>query len=240
MGLAGIVKRERFLRRWVEDLATERRDPKDWLCLRIDGQGRSAIYVPVPKAANTSIRYALLPCFSDHPDENADIHHHPDMPTMSLWEQMQIMDEETFLFTVVRHPAERILSTYRNKMGRGRYFGHAARLGMNKTISFDEFLKTLLRVPPHALDSHFKPQALLLGYALNQPNLSIYKSESIDDDWKGIASKIFGMTGRNPLKTLDRLNATIKSNLGSEFTKPQRLMIEHLYHEDFSLFGYDW
>ncbi|SFR96759.1 sulfotransferase family 2 domain-containing protein [Yoonia litorea] len=241
MHIIGDIRRAHSIRRWTRRVASGQIDPKDHQCIPIAGAGASVIYIPVPKAANTSIRSAILPCFAhDYDDYDGTIHHHPAIPVKPLRSSLAEIDDPAMMFTVVRHPAERIFSTYRNKMGRGKYFGHAARLGMSKTISFDAFLEILSSVPKSSLDSHFKPQTLLLHYVLDDHRLEIFKTEEIAGHWPDIAQRITDLTGKEPNATLGRLNQTESARRERQWTKHQKNLIEHLYADDFTQFGYEW
>lgn len=239
-GLLSRLKRGRTIDRWVGRIAQDELDPRDWQAIAVgDATKPPVVYIPIPKAANTSIRTALLPCFGLAEDEVRNVHQDSRVDKRSQKQALADAAQDAIVFTVVRHPALRILSAYRNKIGRLKpRFGHAARLGISKGASFDEFLSILASVPVWQLDSHFKPQWALLHYASQDPRLETYRSEEINDLWPAIATRISERVEPAPKSDLGILNRTDTPK--DNFTPAQKRLIEWLYAEDFEKFGYDW
>lgn len=244
----GIVRRDRFLRRMVAKVASDTLDPTDWQAIAIGGaDARPVLYIPIPKAANTSIRTALKPCFGLAGEVIANVHQDSRIDKRSLRAGLAAAPVDAMVFTVVRHPALRIRSTFRNKLGWRdasrplgikRRFGHAANLGIPRGASFEEFLSILAQTPEWALDSHFKPQAALLRHALADPRLELFRFETINADWPGIAARIAARVPVAPDGTLEYLNATGRA--APVFSVAERRLIELIYRADFETFGYSW
>lgn len=117
-------------------------------------------YIRIPKAANTSISYAMLvkkyPALTErNPDEYqinflADVNLQPAV----------IAKTETF-FTVVRNPFARLVSVYRDffETNHARFMYSDYLFGILKPdISFAEFVSRISQIPDRLKDQHFKPQ----------------------------------------------------------------------------------
>lgn len=239
-GVVSALKRSRFISKWSDGVASGAVDPLDWQAIPLSPDNR-AVYLPIPKAANTSIRTALLPCFGATPDPAHNIHHHPAIPKRSQRETVTSLPADAFVFAVVRHPADRILSTWKNKMGKGkRWFGPATRLGMLPSVSFDTFLTRLVETPKDALDSHFKPQTMLLHYAHRHADLQVFHFETLAQHWPMIVAEVERRSGTRPEPDLARLNPSGRGPTIPRFTDRQRRLIDTLFHEDFARYGYSW
>ncbi len=233
-------RRSLTLDRWARKVGDGEIDPKDAQALALGNADKpDALYIPVPKAANTSIRTALLPCYGLQKEDVRRVHRDTRLDVRGLNAALSDAVENAYVFTVVRHPATRILSAYSNKIGRFKpRFGHAARLGIAKSSSFDEFLEILSTASPWAIDGHFKPQATWLHYGLRDPRLQIYKMETLQDDWPQIHKALLRKLPVGPEAKLDMLNSTKAPK--DNFTTRQKRLIDGIFGEDFDRFGYSW
>ena len=233
-------RRSLTLDRWARKVADGEIDPKDAQALALgDADKPDALYIPVPKAANTSIRTALLPCYGLKTEDVRRVHRDTRLDVRSLKAALADADEGAYIFTVVRHPATRVLSAYSNKIGRFKpRFGHAARLGIAKSSSFDEFLEILSTASPWAIDGHFKPQATWLHYGLRDARTQIFKMETLRDDWPSVHAALAARLPVGPEPELDILNATKTPK--DSFTTRQKRLIDGIFGEDFERFGYSW
>jgi hypothetical protein len=127
-------------------------------------------YVRIPKAANTSISYAMLmkkysALKEKNPDE-AQINFLADVNLQSI-EETRV---ENF-FTVVRNPFARLVSVYRDffetKHAEFIYADYLFGI-LPKNISFAEFVSRINRIPDSLKDQHFKPQHLFIKPYENQ------------------------------------------------------------------------
>lgn len=248
VGLYSVIRRGYHLRSKARAVANGTLDPFEGQAILIGPEARpSVLYFPIPKAANTSIRTALKPCFGLEDEAIRNIHRDPRMRLTGIPAALALAPDDAMLFTVVRHPADRIRSAYRNKMGwhdpkrplglKPR-FGHARRLGIPRGASFEEFLSILAQSPSWAIDGHFKPQVDLLTYVLDDPRLEVFKAETVDQHWPQVADRIGARVATAPERDLGRLNVSAPAE--APFSSAEKRLIDLLYARDFDRFGYTW
>ena len=240
LGLYRKIRRASTLHKWAKGVGDGLVDPRVCLALALGNtEAPDALYVPVPKAANTTLRTALLPTYGLSKDEVRRVHRDPRLDVRPIQDALAAAKSEAYVFTVVRHPATRILSAYANKIGPLKpRFGHAARLCIAKTDSFDTFLEILAGASPWAIDSHFKPQSCWLNRALKDERLEVFKMEALADDWPRIYGALDRCLPIAPAKDLDILNRSKGEK--NEFTARQMRLIDAIYEDDFERFGYSW
>lgn len=235
------VRRFSAVRQWKLRVATGEIDPQDWIALPLGEPGRpDAAFIPMLKAANTSIRHALKPCFG-LAGQKVFVYTDPRMQTPSLKHVLDELVAGGILFTVTRHPATRIRSAFENKVRRANaLLPYCHQVGIYPEMSFDAFLKVLVGLPELHLDPHFKPQTCLLHYAINDPRLIKLRFENLETEWRQLALKI-GRDARpipRPRLNLGHRNVTTKDV--APFTDQQKQLIMTLYGEDFDNFAYSW
>jgi len=247
-GPYGVLRRGYHLQSKAKAVANGTLDPYEGQAILLGEPKRPAVvYLPIPKAANTSIRTALKPCFGLEDEAIRNIHRDPRMVLTGIPVALDRAPSDALVFTVVRHPAERIRSAYRNKMGwfdRKRplglkpRFGNARRLGIPRGADFETFLSILAQSPTWAVDGHFKPQVDLLHHALRDSRLEIFKSETINQHWGGLATRIATHIPVGPETELDTLNAS--TPVSAPYSDAERRLIDLLFGADFEQFGYTW
>ncbi|HRJ31693.1 MAG TPA: sulfotransferase family 2 domain-containing protein [Cyclobacteriaceae bacterium] len=192
-------------------------------------------YVRIPKAASTSLGSEILKLIT------------PDLKTETLtsaqlnfladaWLQTSLSEPlKTFNgFTVVRNPVDRITSVYRDFFAPDstKPFIYQNYLGgiLPKTLSFDEFIDRINRIPDRFKDQHFKPQHLFV-----KP----YQT-------KGINIRVFKLEEPGPLQQFLQPFGIILPHLNkSPQTTPVSIRentlntIKKMYAFDFEVYGYD-
>lgn len=193
-------------------------------------------YIPIPKAACSSIKYALLPLIGVDPDSVPLIHAFGGFDSARFDEIASEIDPDWFIFTVVRNPTDRVMSAWRDKLRSEEKITslmkyHALRPG----DSFDRFMRVISLWPSISLDEHVMPQSMLLHHARDFP-VRVYRFEDLDDAWNEISAEITRRSGI-AIGPLQKRNATEKRPPGIDNRTIRRL--ERLYREDFVQFGYD-
>lgn len=210
--------------------------PLETPVLALDGP--QVAYVPVPKAANSSLRTALMTAVGREDAVAAGVHRSTRAllrPAPAFFAQDR---SEWFVFTVVRDPVARALSAWRNKLiDPDEIFRPLRRMGVTERLSFEDFLGVCLDWPDWALNDHFMPQSLYLSQVLDRPELQVLHVETLAQDWPRVRDALRA-GGAHPQETLDRRNTT-GQRPGAELTQRARARLVRLYGADFDRFGYD-
>ena len=205
------------------------------------------VYVGIPKTGSTTVRRILtwLEVDGDLTRIPDDIWNWSQMPIPQLSAadvpiQEAIFGEKYFRFTIVRNPYTRILSCYLDKIA-GPFHERGVRLrrlGMKSSalISFNEFLCGVKERP--LADDHWAPQTHLLN-----PNRIHYdvigRFESFTSSIVNILKNI-DQKAVIPIGELTRdYHATGALSQTEEFIGAhQAKIIEEIYDDDFTTFGY--
>jgi hypothetical protein len=117
-------------------------------------------YIRIPKAANTSISYAMLSKkYPDLQEKNPDEYQINFLADVNLLPAMKVKTET--IFTVVRNPFARLVSVYRDffETNHTPFIYSTYLFGILKQeISFAEFVSRINRIPDRLKDQHFRPQ----------------------------------------------------------------------------------
>lgn len=194
-------------------------------------------YIPIPKSACSSVKYALLPLIGVDPDTVPLIHAFTGFETRRFDEIASEIDSDWFVFTVVRNPADRAMSAWRDKLrSNEKITSIMVKQAMRVGDSFDRFIRIASLWPAQSLDEHVMPQSMILSHAREFP-VRIYHFEELDDAWQEISAEITKRSGIQ-IGPLPKKNAT-------EFFVPdidRRTLrrLKALYSEDFRAFNYSF
>lgn len=143
---------------------------------------------------------------------------------------------DLFVFTVVRNPVTRLLSTYLHKVAQEKYRRKYGLYHKNeyKHFSFEDFLRRL-EDDLLFLDIHWAPQTSILPYDLQKYDF-IGKLENLDHDLKHITSEIFSKPSE--IYTIDR-HKTASGEMLELVSRRELGIIRDLYERDFIELGYD-
>lgn len=189
------------------------------------------LYVPVPKAANRSIRAALaatagLP-FADGQEPGFETAPLTAVPAMT----------DYFRFTFVRHPLDRLVSCYAQKI-----VLYARQLQMPllfwrygrrfwPEMSFAEFVTAVAAIPDSRADRHFRSQHTFV-YHEGKPIVDfVGRFEQLAPDWAQVQQQ----TG---LGRLPHFNPSPHKPFAQMYTPALAQLAAERYRQDMALFGY--
>jgi hypothetical protein len=197
-------------------------------------------YVPVPKAANSSIRIALLQAMGHKVDRTTRIHEVTRPMLVPASRFLARSRDDWFFFTTVRDPTSRAISAWKNKLAEpDEIFGPLRRMGVTSRLDFEQFLEVCAKWPAWALNDHFMPQNLLLSRPLQAPDLKVFHFESLSDDWHMIADAL-EVRGAAVRPVLGRANASRRDcSRDAPVSQAARRLLGRIYGDDYDTFGYD-
>lgn len=198
------------------------------------------IYIPIPKAGNTSIRRALFPVMGIDPDARVNLHSGEEVTPFiqRCSEALPKAGPDWFVFTVVRHPYDRIFSGWREKLDRrARTFRPLITTGLTPGDSFETFLRVCNAWPTLQLNDHFMPQAELLRPAMAIRDIEVFRLEEMDAaQWSAICNRIEAQGGARPLP-LPHIHSYANRG-GQEYSRTALRLMRRLYGRDLDLLGY--
>jgi hypothetical protein len=198
-------------------------------------------YNRIPKAANTTITQALF----EHSRFRVrqPRRQHPKYqflrPLQLSPREVQRLEREAWVFTVVRDPYSRVLSAYLDKVGRRRHQGlrflaWASRHGQPETfLGFCRYLEA----GGLFLDMHWAPQAEILCLPLERFNF-IGRVETLEHDLAYILQHLYGVEPGAPAPRAGTSTGA-SARLDEVYGREERLIVNRLYAADFERFGYD-
>lgn len=196
------------------------------------------IYVPIPKAANSSTKLALCPVLGIDPADVEEVQKDPRLPMHRFSTLEPRIDDDWFVFSVVRNPWTRALSGYRDKVIRKNVQLRALQgMGIEPQDDFETFLAALARWPRKLLNDHFIPQSDLLTPIMAKTPVKIVRTEDLPEAWEEIRDRIIAQGATAP-DGMGHMNVSGPRDLQPEFTPRAADLIRKLYAEDFRLLGY--
>jgi hypothetical protein len=221
---------------WITGLAGQLAFLKESLKPRgghLTAHDNSLAYVRIPRAASTSLLYAMLTA------------HYPLLANFSLTaEQINFLadanlevnmpDRKAAYFTVVRNPFSRLVSVYRQFFERpsASFLYEDYLFGiLKKEISFGEFVRTVATIPPALMDQHIRPQYRFLSfYDKNKIDVNILKLEEQDRLRHFLAGHRLQMHGLNRSDQVYDYRDYYDGGLLE--------VVRKIYSEDFTRLGY--
>jgi len=175
-------------------------------------------YLEIPKAACSSFKVALYEADGYTADEHS-VHY------LTYWNQTGV---PRFRFTFVRHPIDRFISLYLNKIVNDYY--HPWRRHYKQIPTPSEFIDWLgdYLYKPH-VDLHVQLQSVIRDYHHNAKSDDyIGHLETVTPEW-AVIQQLWSLPA---LKHLNRSTKTL------ELTKTELDKLYKLYQPDFDRFGY--
>lgn len=208
------------------------------------------LYLPVTKAANTSIKTALIRADriaeGNASDPEEDINPHAfDAAHVVPWDAAY--DFTGPRFTFVRNPFARLFSCYRDKIlpepqTRGTYINgvHAGLRRykrMRAGMSFGEFARVISRIPDRAAEIHFVSQrAFLVGPKGLRVDF-VGRVERKAEHWP-LVERIVGRS--IPLPSLNVTGTGREHAYREHYDGATRKLVERRYAADLALLGYSF
>lgn len=200
-------------------------------------------YISVPKVACTSIKSYLWRLELNDPTLVINSPHkfknNPFKPlnisTLKLSKGVDPRLKGRAFFALVRHPTKRVVSSYKDKILRvgapqRREVEKILNVERGTPISFADFLAAIRSQDPCTLNSHWRPQSMLLPVGLI--DFKIFKLEDFED-FKSWFQKEFDPIFFNITKE----NSSRRANVLPSADDLE--VIFEIYHDDFVNFGYE-
>jgi hypothetical protein len=209
----------------------------------------STLYVSVPKTGCTTIKTVVAACVglleTETVSRGARVQIHRTLRGREeRWSDLVdeernelLVGENTFRFTSVRNPYERIVSCYLNKISDGNADYHLARrLRRNGQVTMRSFLEYVADQPPLQRDVHCRAMVDLC-YIGNVNYDDIIRYESFETDIRRVLERL--KVGDIPIPRPGGVNRTdaglhLDELLGVE----ECALIRTIYQRDFEAFGY--
>ena len=202
-----------------------------------------AIYYPIPKVANSSIRSALWLMFGDGSEPERPHR----LPFQFVGKSGSLKFGDYFRFAFVRNPWDKLVSCYSEKIAKspitnrwlknGVYRGlarYGERFGQfYADMPFDEFVKNVCRIPDGRADIHIRSQWRFVKArdAVWYAN-RIFRFEDLNEQWAVVCSSL----GKQI--ELPWCNKSTRSGWREVYTKTVARMVADRYEADITLFQY--
>ncbi|MBT4500436.1 MAG: sulfotransferase family 2 domain-containing protein [Gemmatimonadetes bacterium] len=200
-----------------------------------------AIYIPIPKVANTSVKAALADALGLRGDVHWEIQW-PWVEPETIWSHYA----DWFVFTFVRNPWDRLLSCYLSKIHPDRMDDPLLRNGVEPEfwkygsvfhgkMSFTDFVRATAAIPDEEADIHFGSQYLYV----TDPSGGVFvdflgRFESLDSNFEHVCERI-GLPGRLP-----HLLQTQHGHYSSYYTPETEGLVRERWVRDIDLFAYSF
>lgn len=200
------------------------------------------VYVPIQKVANTSVRRTIRAHLGE--SEYVSLEGGADRAycVINLAETARLTD--CFRFGLVRNPLDRLASCYTNKIGERdgsrQLFKEYERTiypfipseQFDPSMSFDEFVEAVCRIPDKFADRHFRSQHCFLHHRGRLAVDFVGRLETIDEDWQVVRSHV-------DLGVLPRAKFTNKTDFRLMYSPRLARQAAERYATDIRLFGYE-
>ena len=184
---------------------------------------KSLVFTRIPKCANTSIKTRLSTLIHtksmQHPHQNRVLEPTNDLfwkkcTKEARWlkpDQYTALYDRVTSFSVIRDPLRRLQSCYREKVLRPEVFPAMKKLGYDRGMTFNDFVKLTCSLDVFKMDVHTQPQTFLITDSKGRLPHFIARLENLDQDWKKL-STFMKENGVNLGGSLPRLNSSKNSS----------------------------
>ena len=180
---------------------------------------QSLVFARIPKCANTSIKTRLSTLIYtqsvQHPHQNRVLEPTNDLfwkkcTKEARWlkpDQYTALYDRVTSFSVIRDPLRRLQSCYREKVLRPVVFPAMKKLGYDRGMTFNDFVKLTCALDVFNMDVHTQPQTFLIMDSKGRLPHFIARLENLDQDWKKLSTSMKDK-GVNLGGSLPRLNSS--------------------------------
>lgn len=207
---------------------------------------RRLVYILIPKVASTSIKLATMDSVGGYSDNRDYMCIHRETAARQMY-GLPMRAREYFKFAFVRNPFDRLVSCFEDKVRNvdphsGQYYFDTRynrwlirrlfRTEFRPSMSFDEFIALVERIPDWLADSHFKSQYSILYLRGRQIPDYIGKFENLAADWGRIATQ-------HNLRPLEQRNVSARTGWMEYYRDSNTVeTVYRRYRKDIEAFGY--
>lgn len=195
------------------------------------------IYVDNPKAGSTTIKFTLKQAQAAEYARLGTSFKREDEPHKAddCLKSRGLRKPECrnrLLFSCVRNPFTRVLSAYLDKV-RTRDPGFFPELRKRPVGSFEQFLSAVADYRPGRLNYHFRPQHMNLDF----PNIS-YSAIFYLENSAALSRFLSEVSPNATLEKKAPHSRSARTKLNEHYTPAAVKLVQDVYAQDFSLFGY--
>ena len=198
--------------------------------LRLSLAKKKLAYVRISKSACTSVQAALLG--GRFPDTDIGDFSVDQINYLGMNYLKPMLSPDYTCFTVVRDPAERLLSCYHDQyLSRKKkfyYFQDYLFAIIKPDLPIDQFLAIIHKIPDFLKDVHFRPQSAFLK---NLSGVNIFKLEDDLDKLRAFLNSYdlsLSHLNRNPVEKLKV----------QDLSPSSKKLLKTIYRDDYKSFNY--
>jgi hypothetical protein len=205
-------------------------------------------YGRIPKAANTSIRDALLQMLNLDLDPELALPNKDDFwkglpkSKASMLTKKQLLSHpetrNAWVFSFVREPFSRLYSCWNNKVIENETLSRQLlEIGVVKGMTFETFVETVCNAPDEGSDVHVRSQASFLTLGSQLLPHFVGRVETMDSDWTHLQYEVRLRSG-HALPEIARRNARAMAtpDISEQYPLELRQMVARRYQRDYELF----
>lgn len=208
----------------------------------------SYAFLTVPKAANTSVKIALLSTIHRRPDETLEGHplsslvHRQDLDLLPYERKAGIVRSPVdFAFTVVRNPWDRLVSCYKSKVDTDSFHGPFAHYGMYRGMPFATFVEWVATTEDARAEIHFRSQMAILTHRRRLLPSFVLRFEKLDRHWPLVQSYFCDThTIDIPRLTVSNVSRNPSDDYQSYYDARTKDLVYKRYRSDVDVLGYDF